>query len=128
MLAFGLAIKFPRFYCEKYTKSSVRLCWFSDWMWRQGRRANLLEREWSRKGYPQLCPVYFADPWGLFVVMPRCKPAPPLESYAGPSARAVCPALWATWPKMPVDNYAFNYGLFKGRLVSFDYGTGGHKF
>lgn len=120
LLAFGLAIKFPRFLVDDPWA-------FSRAVFREGRRANLLEREWSSKGYPQLCPVYLSDPFGLFVIMPRCEPAPPLEPYAGPASRAVCPALWAVWPKMPVDNYAFNYGLLKGRLVSFDYGSEGYK-
>lgn len=40
----------------------------------QGLLANMQERELSRRGYPQLCPVVFSIPGGWLVVMPRVEP------------------------------------------------------
>ena len=54
LLAFGLAIKFPRFYVGGKDDGPRR---FNRYVARQGVRANLLEREWSRSGHPQLCPM-----------------------------------------------------------------------
>lgn len=74
-----------------------------------------------------LCPVLFADPWGLVVVMPRCAPLKQCESYRERIAyMAICPVQFNHLKSLglPVDNYCFNYGyLPDGRLVSFDYGT-----
>ena len=112
-----LAIKFPRFWRDRKPFSLRAL--------REGLEANSQERRWSRLSLPELCPVYFADPFGLIVVMPRCEDCPPLEPYIGLASKAICPAQHEVLRQrgLPVDNYAFNYGLLNGRTVCFDYGT-----
>lgn len=41
---------------------------------KRGRWSNLWERElWKQRAHPALCPVIAADPFGLFVVMPRAR-------------------------------------------------------
>jgi hypothetical protein len=39
-----------------------------------GLLCNIQERQFAKTGWAELCPVYFADPWGFIVVMPRCMP------------------------------------------------------
>jgi len=39
-----------------------------------GLLSNMQEREFSRTGWPELCPVLFSLPGGWLVVMPRCEP------------------------------------------------------
>jgi hypothetical protein len=39
-----------------------------------GLLANMQEREFSRTGWPELCPVLFSLPGGWLVVMPRAEP------------------------------------------------------
>jgi hypothetical protein len=118
------AVKFPRFYRKGHPFEWSRFL--------QGLLANLQERYWSRFEYDKLCPIYFADPLGLLVVMPRCKDISPLEPYFGRSSRAMCPVAFESWRSvwlgdgrcdLPVENMACNFGLLRGRLVSFDYGT-----
>lgn len=111
-----LAFKFPRFYRKGREFEWSRVL--------QGMLANLQERYWSRFNIWQLCPVLFADPIGLLVIMPRCEA---VEPKFGNSA-IVCPVefmWWERWgnARVPVENTAANFGYLNGRLVSFDYGT-----
>jgi hypothetical protein len=118
------AIKLPRFYRRGQAFEWSRFL--------QGLLANLLARSWSRCGCEKLCPVYFADPVGLLVVMPRCAPAPPLDPHFEINSRALCPVAFEGWRgeylgdgrfNLPVENVAANFGYLNGRLVSFDYGS-----
>lgn len=112
------AIKLPRFY-----RSGRAFEWSRILL---GMLANLQERYWSQFNCHQLCPVLFADPVGLLVVMPRCEQ---VEPKFGNSAIA-CPVeflWWERWgtegARVPVENVAENFGYLGGRLVSFDYGS-----
>lgn len=100
----------------------------SPWSWilfRLGFHCNRLERRYGRLGHEKLCPVLFADPFGLLVVMPRCENAKPLEPYRDLASRAMCEVEWDFWNRqgLPFDNYYFNFGYYEGRLVALDYGT-----
>jgi hypothetical protein len=98
------------------------------WSWilfRLGFQCNRLERRYGCLGHQKLCPVLFADRWGILVIMPRCEPAKPLEPYRDLSSRAMCQVEWDYWNSqgLPFDNYYFNFGYYEGRLVALDYGT-----
>jgi hypothetical protein len=101
---------------------------FLPWSWilfRLGFHCNRMERRFGRLGHEKLCPVLFADRFGWLVVMPRCDPAKPLESFRDLASMAMCPVEWYFWNSqgLPFDNYYFNFGIYKGRLVALDYGT-----
>jgi hypothetical protein len=113
MLTKRYVLKVPRFY---------------PWSWvlfRLGFHCNRLERRFGGLGHEKLCPVLFADRFGLLVIMPRCEPAKPLEPYRKEASMAMCPVEWQFWSAkgMPFDNYYFNFGYYQGRLVALDYGT-----
>lgn len=111
-----LAIKIPRIY-----GSERRFEWL---LFKWGFKANRQERQASKWQLSILCPVFLSDPLGLFVVMPRCASATPLDPSRGLGSRALCPVEYSYWAtKAPIDNHAFNYGYLNRRLVSFDYGT-----
>lgn len=92
--------------------------------WRQflwGLLANLQEAEYGRCGWPELCPVLWAAPLGLCVVMPRARvcteaDAPSEDEYRRLTSDAdrPVPAEWkpSSWGRLP-----------DGRLVAVDYGT-----
>lgn len=107
-----LAVKFPR---------------VSSWLrMRQGQRCNLAElKEWRLRRYPHLCPILFADPLGLVVVMQRAEPV----SFEEFDRWTESP----DWPYIPhVVRAPFEMKhtdagrLPDGRLVMVDYGAGGY--
>ena len=120
-----LAIKLPIFLRVTDAGAIARSDRVSYRMFKNGVRANRKERETSRLNHPKLCPILFVDPFGLVVIMPRCSRAPRLDHHKECDARAICPVEYEYLRRsgLPIDNYAFNYGLFRGRVVSFDYGT-----
>lgn len=64
--------------------------------------------------WPNLCPVLFADPFGLLVVMPRAaQPVTPLEA---DEARG------DHYPDITSETKAIDFGKFKGMVVALDYG------
>lgn len=112
------AWKFPRFYRKG------RVFQWSQFL--QGMLANLQERYWARFKYPQLCPIYFADPLGLLVVMPRCEAMSPYTA----STRAMPDEDFEVFSSIgegegcvPIENVVCNFGFLNGQLVSFDYGS-----
>lgn len=126
LLTKRFAIKLPVFLRITDAGAIARNDRVSWWMFKNGFRANRKERRYSRLNHPNLCPVLFADPFGFVVVMPRCTPMHGVKSWRERLAfRALCPveADYLRTQGLPVDNYAFNYGLLNGRVVSFDYGT-----
>jgi len=83
-----------------------------------GLLANMQEREFSRAGWPELCPVLFSLPGGWLVVMPRAAPLSDLE--------------WAQidmrWPDradyvVPVEMKRDSFGRLLSRIVAVDYGS-----
>lgn len=113
------AIKIPRFTATGRQDVS-RWCRFL-----QGLLSNLQERRWWGYGFHRefLCPVRFADPLGLIVVMPRCEEV---------SDEIVEEAL-VGFPRysdtengeyaIPIDPSSENFGLFQERVECLDYGS-----
>ena len=73
---------------------------------------NLNERDWHRD-HPAYCPVAWAAPLGLMVVMPR---AAILDDASFQAAAADIPHLAGAERK------ASSWGLLDGRMVAVDYG------
>jgi hypothetical protein len=75
-----------------------------------GLLANLHERLWWGNGKDErLCPIVFADPLGLFVVMQRTEDIdylPPEDDFR----------------YLPLDYKVENFGLLNGKVVLRDYG------
>ena len=87
---------------------------------RAGMRSNRWEREMWFKwrtvfGWQSLCPVYFADPIGLLVVMPRA---------AQPVTRAQVDSLPDYYPTYTAECKVEDHGQFGGGVVALDYGLG----
>lgn len=85
----------------------------------QGLLANMQERTFAQTKWSQLCPVYWGDPLGILVVMPRCMPLRrdfwnsfDFESFRNQLDYAV-----------PVENKYDSFGYFKGKPVAIDYGS-----
>lgn len=105
LLVCGLALKVPR-----------------TTTWRtflNGLLANMQEREFSRTGWPELCPVRFSVPGGWLVVMDRARPLDDAEW---------CdfePELFTEHPDytIPVEPKQDSFGVLAGRVVAVDYGT-----
>jgi len=84
-----------------------------------GLRCNRWEREvWQRWrpafGWEGLCPVLFADPFGLVVVMPRAE-QPVSQAEAHAAVPDHYPAPWC-------EGKPQDYGRVAGRVVALDYG------
>jgi hypothetical protein len=82
-----------------------------------GLLSNLQERRFAAARWPELCPVLWADPWGLLVVMPRADPAPKL------SRRDYLRFTKRPDYTVPVEHKTDSFGLLDGHLVAIDYGS-----
>lgn len=112
----NLAFKFPRFY-----KKGRKFEWN---LFLNGLLANLQEKLWSKPGYKQLCPVYFADPIGLLLIMPRCEQLGYSTNHAMNDRKfQKFKSLGKNSGEVPIENVECNFGYLNGKLVSFDYGT-----
>lgn len=90
----------------------------------QGMLANLQERYWSNQGYPQLCPVLFADPLGVVVVMPRLVTIPrPLATEDFDVLSAITSSDGFLCSLSILDNAPHNFGWLNGRIVAVDFGS-----
>ena len=84
----------------------------------KGMRCNRWEREmwqiWRPiYGWPSLCPVLFADPIGLLVVMPRAEQ---------PVTRQDVDALPDCYPDITSETKVEDHGRVNGRVLALDYG------
>jgi hypothetical protein len=84
-----------------------------------GLRCNRWEREmWYRWrpmfGWESLCPILFADPLGLVVVMPRAQKPVTLEE--------IETATPVYFPAPTYETVAEAFGLVNGRVLAIDYG------
>lgn len=79
-----------------------------------GLLANMQERMFSAARFPRCCPVLWADPLGLLVIMARARP---LE-------RELTDAEWEAFDRdnVPSERKASSYGWYAGELVALDYG------
>lgn len=85
----------------------------------QGLLANLQEASFSSAGWPELCPVVFALPWGFGVVMPRCQLLTDDEFLAlGMPSWVECGDY-----VVPVEAKSNSFGWLNGRVVAIDYGN-----
>jgi hypothetical protein len=84
-----------------------------------GLLANMQERRLSATGWPELCPVKFALPGGLLVVMPRALPVSDHEWEVFDYERYVDRESYT----IPVENKRSSFGVLRGRLVAIDYGS-----
>lgn len=99
------AIKLPRFFS-----------------WRTlllGLLANMQEVEFSKTGWPELCPVQYWLPGGFVLVMPRVEPLTD-EEFLRYS--------WCQWRDrgdyvIPVENKQSSFGKLSGEVVAVDYGS-----
>lgn len=85
----------------------------------QGLLANMQEREFSRAGWPELCPVVWSIPGGWLVIMRRAQAvtADEFDSFDA--------AAWAQRQDyvIPVEAKADSFGWLEGQLVAIDYGN-----
>jgi hypothetical protein len=99
------AIKFPR---------------PTEWrLFLHGLLGNMQERQFSRIGWEELCPVLFSIPGGWMVVMPRAIPLTDeeweaLDTYAFIDKRD---------GRVPVEEKQSSFGWLNGRIVAIDYGS-----
>lgn len=110
---------------KRYAFKVPRLYPWSWILFKLGFHCNRHERKHAQSRHPKLCPVLFADRFGLLVIMPRCAPAKPLQPWKDTASQAMCPVEYAYWQSqgLPFDNYNFNFGYLGDRLVALDYGT-----
>lgn len=90
------------------------------WSWRlflSGLLANMQERDFSRAGWPELCPVLFALPGGWLVVMRRAQPVPE-DMELDFQALIDRPDY-----QIPAEPKRDSWGLLDGRIVAVDYGS-----
>ena len=83
-----------------------------------GMRSNRWEREMWRYWRPRfqwktLCPVFYADPFGLLVVMPRA---------AQPVLQEQVDALPDHYPDITAETKHEDFGIVGDRIVALDYG------
>lgn len=86
--------------------------------WLRGLLANMQERRFGRLGWEGVCPVLLADPLGLVVVMPRCRPVPGYftDSYY---ERLINRGDY----RIPAENKPDSWGILNGKTVAVDYGN-----
>lgn len=99
------AVKFPKFFSWKAALL--------------GLLANMREQEFSREGWPELCPVLWGIPGGFMIVMARAEPMTFEEWSAFDD--------WAfrNHPDyvVPCESKPESYGWLGGRVVAIDYGN-----
>lgn len=85
-----------------------------------GLLANMQEREFSRGGWPELCPVLLSLPGGWLVVMPR---AAPLTDAQWDQTEAWMHEDSDRDYVLPVELKRDSFGLLGSRIVAVDYGS-----
>lgn len=84
-----------------------------------GLLANMQEVEFSRVGWPELCPVVFRLPLGILSVMPRAEVLTDDEFLAF-DVKAFC---YTDNYVVPAEHKADSFGRLDGRIVAIDYGN-----
>lgn len=99
----------------------------------RGLLANMQERDFSKTGWPELCPVLFAM-WGGFIsIMPRCTPLTDdqwnsfdFDGFAEPRDWHEERIVKGKYPEeryVPVENKRCSFGVLNDRIVAVDYGS-----
>jgi hypothetical protein len=104
------AIKVP---CVRYSGQRWR-CFL------RGLLANMQERDVAATGWPELCPVLFAVPGGLLIVMRRASAMSNTEWDAFRYDNFI--TLDGGRTLLPVENKPDSFGWLDGRVVAVDYG------
>lgn len=101
-------------------KYAIKRPVFVEWrLFLKGLLANMQEAQFSRTGWPELCPVVFACPGGFFIVMRRAEPLDfdtfwlmNVSTFQNRGSYHV-----------PVENKLDSFGVLDGRVVAVDYGS-----
>lgn len=108
LLVGGVAVKFPA---------------MREWrLFLLGLLANMQERQFSRTGWPELCPVLFSLPGGWLVVMKRAQVLTEAEWLAISDAEMRDFTNKADYC-LPVELKSDSFGWLDGNLVAVDYGN-----
>jgi hypothetical protein len=84
-----------------------------------GLLANLQERTFSTTGWEELCPVIFADPLGIFVIMPKADPLDSRTFRCLDYDNFVNKIDYV----VPVENKIDSFGFLDNKVVAVDYGS-----
>lgn len=84
-----------------------------------GLLGNMQERNFSRTGWKQLCPVLFALPGGFLLVMRRARPLVLIDWHEFDYDRFVDQPDY----RVPAEEKMDSFGWLDGRIVAVDYGT-----
>lgn len=106
---------------RRYAVKIPRFWHYGEFRWKMflyGLLGNMQEREFSKTGWPELCPVRFSVPGGWLLVMIRCEPLD----------RELTDAEFEVFAHhedhlIPVENKADSFGILGGRIVAVDYGS-----
>ena len=84
-----------------------------------GLLANLQESAFGKANYEGLCPVLFAVPFGLLIVMPRARVFTDEEFLAFDYEKFVYRKNY----KIPAENKKNSFAWLNGKIVAIDYGN-----
>ena len=117
-------MKINRMGCTRIVITTKRFAFkipnFCEWrLFLHGLLANIQERVFSSTDWVELCPVLFALPCGLLVVMPKAE-ALSDEEFLNMDIDKFCNHKNYV---VPVEHKASSFGLLNGRIVAIDYGN-----
>ena len=93
---------------------------FDEWrLFLHGLLANMQERNFSKAGWPELCPVILSLPGGWLNVMPRVKLLSDKE-YENFDVEKFCVKKDRV---IPVERKSVSFGWLNGKIVAIDYGN-----
>ncbi len=99
---------------------AIKLPHPTEWrLFLQGLLANMQERQFSKAGWRELCPVVFSIPGGWFLVMPRAEMLTD-EEWDAFDVEAFCDQ-----PNyhVPAEAKRSSFGKIAGHIVVIDYGN-----
>lgn len=79
----------------------------------RGMLCNYQENSFSKLNAPELCPVKFYMPLGLFIIMPRAEELTSIKEYPQNSIKGFT---------IPAENKLSSWGKLNGKIVAIDYG------
>lgn len=97
---------------------------FVEWrLFLYGLLANMQETNFSRTGWPELCPVIFGCPGGFFLIMRRAGPISEDDFYSILGNEEAF-EMWANTAdyRVPVEFKPCSFGISNNKLVAVDYG------
>lgn len=105
---------------------AIKLPALTEWrLFLMGLLANMQESQFSRLGWPELCPVIFAAPGGICLIMQRAEPLTRDQFFALDYAEWI--KRGEDLPKgewvIPVENKLDSFGVIGDRIVAVDYGN-----